>query len=511
MAQETPSSVPFHSEPMIVKSTKSKSRKRHRELHTQDSIDIDEPTQEDSLCSNDEHKTCAFVCKKRRNRKRCKTEVAMDNTGEQQEGQNRAGVEDTSNEVENTGLEFSEVESATGSSMSPEVEQWLNQIHIETSDLIHRSHQVLWRTALPTQTITDCVSLLKARIQWILHRALQEQSPPSVVQKLFLFFKSIAPSIQTGTESGTSVVCSEVSFWTDQLVQHRLSTEVIKQLVAEKPTPSTVSKKAEYHDVPPSVRSPLPLGLISGPEFQRGRREFTHGNYNTYYRWRSEALSKEAQEKLIEEAPQFAWIDPRLSLLSRKYQLEVFTGKCVLDVGCNVGHLAITIAGLLGAFRVTGVDICVQLISKALETLRAIKFHFYFKHLPTCSVPGLNQDNPLSYFRHFLPPVPNSIHEFSDPLKSLSQAVGTSNVPNEPPSLPFPFNIEFRAEEFSRFPKPGHSNATRSEIGTYDTIMALSVTKWIHLNTGDQGMKRTFRKIYEFLKPGEGKVLSIPQ
>jgi hypothetical protein len=47
-------------------------------------------------------------------------------------------------------------------------------------------------------------------------------------------------------------------------------------------------------------------------------------------------------------------------------------------------------------------------------------------------------------------------------------------------------------------------------IAEYDTMMAFSVTKWIHLNFGDQGLKRFFKRIYRALFPG-GRFILEPQ
>jgi hypothetical protein len=36
----------------------------------------------------------------------------------------------------------------------------------------------------------------------------------------------------------------------------------------------------------------------------------------------------------------------------------------------------------------------------------------------------------------------------------------------------------------------------------FDTIMCLSVTKWVHFNWGDDGVKRLFTQVYKALYPG---------
>ncbi|MBA0577947.1 hypothetical protein Gorai_020253 [Gossypium raimondii] len=53
--------------------------------------------------------------------------------------------------------------------------------------------------------------------------------------------------------------------------------------------------------------------------------------------------------------------------------------------------------------------------------------------------------------------------------------------------------VSFRQENFVR---------SRPHDKQYDTILCLSVTKWIHLNWGDDGLITAFGKIWRLLRPG---------
>lgn len=47
-------------------------------------------------------------------------------------------------------------------------------------------------------------------------------------------------------------------------------------------------------------------------------------------------------------------------------------------------------------------------------------------------------------------------------------------------------------------------------VPEYNVILALSLTKWIHLNWGDAGLKRLFQRCYKNLMPN-GKLILEPQ
>ncbi len=48
------------------------------------------------------------------------------------------------------------------------------------------------------------------------------------------------------------------------------------------------------------------------------------------------------------------------------------------------------------------------------------------------------------------------------------------------------------------------------EPGSFDTITCFSVTKWVHLNGGDEALQALLAKVYSLLAPG-GRFILEPQ
>jgi 7SK snRNA methylphosphate capping enzyme len=58
--------------------------------------------------------------------------------------------------------------------------------------------------------------------------------------------------------------------------------------------------------------------------------------------------------------------------------------------------------------------------------------------------------------------------------------------------------VEFRVDDFVRDDAPIEVPPEQQ----FDVIMCLSVTKWVHLNGGDDAVRRLFRKVFALLAPG---------
>lgn len=153
------------------------------------------------------------------------------------------------------------------------------------------------------------------------------------------------------------------------------------------------------------------------------------------------------------------------------FRSEWFQDRDILDIGCNAGHVTICVARDFNPKSIVGIDIDPKLIASARKNIKTYSSAHPNERLFPVSM-------PLMY----------------GSIPSTSCSASTSR---------FPSNISFvqgnyvpENEEFLQMVQP-----------EYDTILCLSVTKWVHLNWKDAGLKRFFRRIFAHLRPGGRLIL----
>lgn len=189
-----------------------------------------------------------------------------------------------------------------------------------------------------------------------------------------------------------------------------------------------------------------PLSLVA-PIGKDGKRVFLFGNYHKYYGYRKRNSAVE---------------DPRLTVFERSW----FAKKRCMDVGCNEGIVTLDIATRFGPRSMIGVDLDEQLIKRACSHLRTAR--------------GEAGSRAAAARRSGTPAAERRAAKVA--LAALAQTW-------------------FVHADFM---------AARADPGSVDVVTALSVTKWIHLHNGDEGMRAFFGKIHSLLSPG-GLFLLEPQ
>lgn len=235
------------------------------------------------------------------------------------------------------------------------------------------------------------------------------------------------------------------------------------------------------------------------------QRVFPYGNYNRYYGYRNSTCSQ----------------DIRLQLL----RAEWFTGAHVLDIGCNVGHLTLAIAREFRPLSIIGVDIDAQLIRAAKTNIRNFKpptnsaarsvaSPLRAQTASNCAPASSATGDHDQTIVHTVASPGNVITVGDEPSNDLEKKHEPSNSENER-SAPsgavrapgvFPQNVRFYSGNYVLL----NDQLLAQQNAEYDTIMCMSVTKWVHLNWGDEGLKRMFKRAYLQLRPG-GRFVLEPQ
>ncbi|KAG0565917.1 hypothetical protein KC19_7G023400 [Ceratodon purpureus] len=169
--------------------------------------------------------------------------------------------------------------------------------------------------------------------------------------------------------------------------------------------------------------------------------------------------------------------DPRLLLFEEKW----FKNMDVLDVGCHEGYIAITLAQMYTVKSMHGVDIDERLITKAYEHLEEEAAS------PTCALP--------------LETINVDVDEVTDCGGDETEVLDAPCDFEDVEDYNLLERVSFETANFLEY---------EIEEGSYDTVLCLSVTKWVQLNWGDEGLMTLFYKIFAALRPG-GVLILEPQ
>ncbi|OWR50394.1 hypothetical protein KGM_213805 [Danaus plexippus plexippus] len=257
------------------------------------------------------------------------------------------------------------------------------------------------------------------------------------------------------------------------------------------------------------------------PTFHAKNSRYQYGNYDRYYGYRN--LN--------------AMMDIRLQVFEMHRHL--FQNKDVLDIGCNVGHISIAVARTLGAKSVVGIDIDSVLIGRARKNLKS--FIPVPLHLPKeddKKVDGDEKQTDCDKFKEDKVEECTSnenidkdddskkalpVRKLKKPRKnrksfhkqeqgqcffpvSMAMMFGPLAEPKvEEPASGFPYNVTFKQGNY--VPREEVTVGSGMESPQFDLILCLSTTKWLHLNWGDAGLKRAFRRMFADLRPGGKLVL----
>ncbi|CAO2841900.1 unnamed protein product [Amaranthus hypochondriacus] len=196
------------------------------------------------------------------------------------------------------------------------------------------------------------------------------------------------------------------------------------------------------------------------------------GNYRNYYGYRV--------GHNVEEDPRF-----------KVFKEEWFEGKDCLDIGCNSGLITINIAKKFGCRTILGVDIDHNRINDAWWCLNKIA-----RKQKTKDKAG-NTSTVVSESK-----VVKNTH-VSECIETYSSSPKNDETDTSSTERNLLDIVSFRCENFV-------TSWQALPLKHYDTIVCLSMTKWVHLNWGDEGLISLFAKFWRLLHPG-GFLILEPQ
>jgi len=252
---------------------------------------------------------------------------------------------------------------------------------------------------------------------------------------------------------------------------------------------------------------------ISSSSDNQKKRQYAYistGSYHDYYKHRN----KDIQQRLD------------------YFKNEWFINKRCLDVGCNEGLLTNRIAELMSPAYMLGIDIDTHVIEAANSIMKRVKYDLKKQYNSNSNSTTLStssssntiivKDNSSKVVLHntssllFVPRVMvprvtavtkqktlklNSASTNTTTITTITTtSCSTATTMN---TIEYPENIEFECTSISQLSNRFHANTNQY---LFDTILCLSVSKWIHLNEGDVGLLHLFQSFYDLCVPG-GRVI----
>ncbi|CAI9100403.1 OLC1v1037398C1 [Oldenlandia corymbosa var. corymbosa] len=166
---------------------------------------------------------------------------------------------------------------------------------------------------------------------------------------------------------------------------------------------------------------------------------------------------------------------------------EWFQGKDCLDIGCNSGVITIQIAQKFSCNSILGIDIDGDRVEDAKWTLRKFVRTSKKKSATDKSTAGEEGNQP-----------DNLVTKSQSESSRCDSECSTTSAGRDLFDM-----VSFEKGNFVR-------NWSSPANKLYHTIVCLSVTKWIHLNWGDDGLITLFSKVWKLLQPG-GVFIVEPQ
>lgn len=150
---------------------------------------------------------------------------------------------------------------------------------------------------------------------------------------------------------------------------------------------------------------------------------------------------------------------------------------------------------------ILGIDIDPSLINRARKVLT----HYADRKVPSAMatpnpscVESVDSSQKSSLFPTSLPMIFGPLDPKVEQLPSSPKYACSSSL--------FPHNIKFLCDNYVL----EDDDLIKCAQPEFDAILCLSTTKWIHLNFGDAGLKRAFRRIFAQLRSG-GRFILEPQ